>query len=64
LIEKFSRQVPISGLVPLSWASGSGIHFLILKEPQCGNIGKQIKTTRAAKTNWFDNQQKQTRSCF
>ena len=45
LIEKFPRQVPISGLVPLSLAYGSGLRGPILKEPQCGNIGEQIEST-------------------
>jgi len=44
-MEKFPRQVPISGLVPLSLAYGSGLHGPILKEPQCGNIDKQIEST-------------------
>jgi len=41
LIEKFPRQVPISRLVPLSLAYGSGVHYLILKEPQCENFELQ-----------------------
>jgi len=45
LIEKFSLQVPISGLVLLSLAYGSGLCGPILKEPQCGNIDKQIEST-------------------
>jgi len=45
VIEKFPRQVPISGVIPLSLAYGSGLRGLILKEPQCGNIGKQIEST-------------------
>jgi len=45
LIEKFPRQVPISGLVQLGLAYGSGLHGPILKEPQCGNIGKRIEST-------------------
>jgi len=45
LIEKFSQQVPIFKLIPLSLARGSGLRGLIVKEPQCGNIGKQIEST-------------------
>jgi len=45
LIEKFSRQMPISGLVPLSLAYGSGLRGPRLKEPQGRNIGKQIEST-------------------
>ena len=40
--KKLTRQVPISGLVPLSLACGSGLRDPILKEPQCENVGKQI----------------------
>jgi len=40
---EFSQQVPTSGLVPLSLAYGSSVHYLILKELlQCKNIGKRI----------------------
>ena len=38
----YTRQVPIVRLVPLSLARGSGLLGPIMKEPQCGNIGKQI----------------------
>ena len=34
LNKKFTWQVPIVGLVPLSFACGSGPHDLILKESQ------------------------------
>jgi len=37
--------MPIFTLVPLSLAYGSDLRSLILKEPQCGNIGKQIEST-------------------
>ena len=50
LMGKFPRQVPISGLVPLILAYGSGVHYLILKEPQCWNIGR-FRQLWAAKTN-------------
>jgi len=42
-------QVLISGLVSLSLVYGSGVHYLILKEPQFGNIGKQINRTLSYK---------------
>jgi len=34
LSEKFTRRVPMSGLVILSLACGDSLHDLILKEPQ------------------------------
>ena len=49
-MEKFPRQVPVSGLVPLSLAYGSGLHGPILEEPQCGNIDKQIESTLNCKS--------------
>jgi len=64
LIETFSWQVPISGLVPLSLAYDSGVQFLIRKESQCENIRKQIKTTLSYKTNWFDHQQQKPMVIF
>jgi len=40
-------------------ASGGGLHSPILKERQCGNIGKQIESTLNCGNNWFDQQQQQ-----
>jgi len=40
-----SYSTSTSGLVSLSLAWGSGLLGPILKEPQCGNIGKQIEST-------------------
>jgi len=41
----FTRQVPFFRLIPLSLACGSGLLGPILKEPQCGNSGKQIESS-------------------
>ena len=35
--------------VPLGMACGSGLQGTILKEPQCGNVGKQIGSTLNSK---------------
>jgi len=42
--------VPIFRLLPLSLAYGSGLHGPVLKEPQWGNIGKQIESTSNCKS--------------
>ena len=63
-MEKFPRQVSISGLVPLSLAYGSGLHNSILKDPQRGNIVKQIESTFNCESPLFDHKQQKNTAVF
>jgi len=64
LIEKFLRQVPISGLVPLSLTYGSVLPGPILKKHNAETWANRLNQLWAVRTHWFDHKSQKTRGHF
>jgi len=62
-MEKFPRQVPISGLVPLSLAYGSGLLVLYLKNHNAETLANRLNQLWTVRIHWFDHHQQQVDRC-